>query len=100
MMDDLSAFQRHRKVTAARYALDWASRCRLIQRSLSQCLQVGGNKAAWAAAPTQSPRWPTQTALAAVLPQALQARAFRSCERNRHGHNFESVRDGSAAQAD
>ncbi len=78
VMDDLSVHSNGTSVTAARYALDWASRCRLIQRFLSQCLQVGGNKAAWAAAPVQCAAGiaPRPLALAAVLPQALQARAF------------------------
>ena len=65
-----------------RYALDWASRCRLIQRFLSQCLQVGGNKAAWAAVPTQSPRMAHRPSR---LPSRYRRRCrrgpFRSCEK-------------------
>ena len=81
-MDDLSVHSNGTSVTAARYALDWASRCRLIQRFLSQCLQVGGNKAAWAAAPTQSPRMAHRPSR---LPPCYRRRCrrgpFRSCEK-------------------
>ena len=82
VMDDLSVHSNGTSVTAARYALDWASRCRLIQRFLSQCLQVGGNKAAWAAAPTQSPRMAHRPSR---LPPCYRRRCrrgpFRSCEK-------------------
>ena len=82
VMDDLSVHSNGTSVTAARYALDWASRCRLIQRFLSQCLQVGGNKAAWAAAPTQSPRMAHRPSR---LPPRYRRRCrrgpFRSCEK-------------------
>lgn len=82
VMDDLSVHSNGTSVTAARYALDWASRCRLVQRFLSQCLQVGGNKAAWAAAPTQSPRMAHRPSR---LPPCYRRRCrrgpFRSCEK-------------------